>query len=97
MKNIEVARLFDLMADILEIKGENPFRIRAYRGGEVLCARRGPRGDRGARGAGDGDRFAEDRLRRGRVVSGGKLAAARRLGVRMLDEAAFAALMRRAA
>ncbi len=31
MKNLEVARLFDLMADILEIKGENPFRIRAYR------------------------------------------------------------------
>ena len=31
MKNFEVARLFDLMADILEIKGENPFRIRAYR------------------------------------------------------------------
>jgi DNA polymerase (family 10) len=26
-----VARLFDLMADCLEIKGENPFRIRAYR------------------------------------------------------------------
>ena len=31
MKNFEVARLFDLMADLLEIKGENPFRIRAYR------------------------------------------------------------------
>ncbi len=31
MKNFEVARLFGLMADILEIKGENPFRIRAYR------------------------------------------------------------------
>ena len=31
MKNFEVARLFDLMADILEIRGENPFRIRAYR------------------------------------------------------------------
>jgi DNA polymerase (family 10) len=31
MKNFEVARLFDLMGDILEIKGENPFRIRAYR------------------------------------------------------------------
>ena len=31
MKNFEVARLFDLMADILEIRDENPFRIRAYR------------------------------------------------------------------
>jgi DNA polymerase (family 10) len=31
MKNREVARQFELMADVLEIKGENPFRIRAYR------------------------------------------------------------------
>lgn len=31
MKSFEVARLFDLMADMLELKGENPFRIRAYR------------------------------------------------------------------
>jgi DNA polymerase (family 10) len=31
MRNFEVARLFDLMADLLELKGENPFRIRAYR------------------------------------------------------------------
>ena len=31
MKNFEVARLFDLMADLLEIKNENLFRIRAYR------------------------------------------------------------------
>jgi DNA polymerase (family 10) len=29
--NFAVARLFDRMADVLEIKGENPFRIRAYR------------------------------------------------------------------
>lgn len=30
MKNLEVARLFDLMADLLEIKDENPFaRLRA--------------------------------------------------------------------
>jgi len=29
MKNFEVARQFDLMADLLEIRGENPFRIRA--------------------------------------------------------------------
>ena len=31
MKNVEIARLFDLMADLLEIRGDNPFRIRAYR------------------------------------------------------------------
>src|SRR5438093_7706097 len=31
MKNAEVARLFDLIADLLEIRGDNPFRIRAYR------------------------------------------------------------------
>lgn len=31
MKNFEIARQFDLMADLLEIRGENPFRIRAYR------------------------------------------------------------------
>jgi DNA polymerase (family 10) len=31
MKNFEVARLFDLMADVLELQGANPFRIRAYR------------------------------------------------------------------
>ena len=31
MKNVEVARLFELMADLLEIRGDNPFRIRAYR------------------------------------------------------------------
>ena len=29
MKNFELARLFDLMGDVLEIKGDNPFRIRA--------------------------------------------------------------------
>ena len=31
MKNLEIARDFDLIADLLELKGENPFRIRAYR------------------------------------------------------------------
>lgn len=29
--NVEVARVFDEIADLLEIKGDNPFRIRAYR------------------------------------------------------------------
>ncbi|MBI4823973.1 MAG: DNA polymerase/3'-5' exonuclease PolX [Nitrospirae bacterium] len=31
MKNQDVARIFNSIADLLEIKGENPFRIRAYR------------------------------------------------------------------
>ncbi len=31
MQNIDVARLFDEYADILEIQGANPFRVRAYR------------------------------------------------------------------
>lgn len=31
MKNKEIASIFNDIADILEIKGENPFRIRAYR------------------------------------------------------------------
>jgi DNA polymerase (family X) len=31
MKNVEIAALFSEIADFLEIKGENPFRVRAYR------------------------------------------------------------------
>lgn len=31
MQNPDIARLFEEVADLLEIKGENPFRIRAYR------------------------------------------------------------------
>jgi DNA polymerase (family X) len=31
MKNREIARMFDQIADILEIREENPFKIRAYR------------------------------------------------------------------
>ncbi|MEM7827941.1 MAG: DNA polymerase/3'-5' exonuclease PolX [Candidatus Aenigmatarchaeota archaeon] len=31
MKNLEIARIFNDVADLLEIKDENPFRIRAYR------------------------------------------------------------------
>jgi DNA polymerase (family 10) len=31
MRNAEIARLFDEIADFLEVKEENPFRIRAYR------------------------------------------------------------------
>ena len=31
MTNLEIARIFSEIADILEIKGENPFKVRAYR------------------------------------------------------------------
>lgn len=31
MKNADIASIFTALADLLEIKGENPFRIRAYR------------------------------------------------------------------
>jgi DNA polymerase (family 10) len=31
MKNQEIAKIFDAIADLLELKGENTFRIRAYR------------------------------------------------------------------
>ena len=31
MKNREVAGLFEKMADLLEFKDENPFKVRAYR------------------------------------------------------------------
>ncbi len=33
MRNGEIARVFDEMADILEFQGANPFRVRAYRNG----------------------------------------------------------------
>jgi DNA polymerase (family 10) len=31
MENPEVARILDEIADLLEIQGANPFRVRAYR------------------------------------------------------------------
>src|SRR5438132_13042760 len=31
MQNPDIARLFDEVADLLEIQGANPFRVRAYR------------------------------------------------------------------
>src|SRR5262245_38700136 len=31
MENPEVAQVFEEVADLLEIRGENPFRVRAYR------------------------------------------------------------------
>ncbi|PYS07776.1 MAG: hypothetical protein DMG17_30160, partial [Acidobacteria bacterium] len=31
MRNLEIASVFNQIADLLEIQGANPFRIRAYR------------------------------------------------------------------
>ena len=31
MENIDYARIFDEIADLLELQGANPFRVRAYR------------------------------------------------------------------
>ena len=33
MENIDIARIFDEIADVLELKNDNPFRIRSYRRG----------------------------------------------------------------
>ena len=33
MRNTDIARVFEHLATMLEIEGENPFRIRAYREG----------------------------------------------------------------
>ncbi len=33
MENIDYGRVFEEIADLLEIQGANPFRIRAYRNG----------------------------------------------------------------
>ena len=31
VQNAEIAAMFDQTADLLEVKGDNPFRVRAYR------------------------------------------------------------------
>jgi len=38
MKNAEIAEIFDRMADILEVLGENPFRVRSYRKASQVIA-----------------------------------------------------------
>ena len=43
MENVAIARLLTEIADLLEIKGENPFKVRAYRNGAATvldCAQR---------------------------------------------------------
>ncbi|UCD24148.1 MAG: DNA polymerase/3'-5' exonuclease PolX [Gemmatimonadota bacterium] len=41
MENIEIARVLQDVADLLEIKGSNPFRIRAYRNAAQVVAEHG--------------------------------------------------------
>ncbi|MFQ5464717.1 MAG: DNA polymerase/3'-5' exonuclease PolX [Thermodesulfobacteriota bacterium] len=36
MENSEIARIFEEIAELLEIKGENPFRVRSYRNAAVV-------------------------------------------------------------
>ena len=36
MENIDIARIFSEIADLLEIKGENPFRVRSYRNAALV-------------------------------------------------------------
>lgn len=38
MNNVEIARVFEEMADLLELRGENAFRVRAYRNGAKTIA-----------------------------------------------------------
>ncbi len=38
MNNTEIARVFDELADLLELRGENAFRVRAYRNGAKTIA-----------------------------------------------------------
>ena len=54
MQNPDIARLFDEVADLLEIQDENPFRVRAYRNA-ARVVRDYPRSDEAA--------LARDRLK----------------------------------
>jgi len=47
MKNSEVSKVFADIADLLELKGENKFKIRAY---QKWCAHRAAAGGGGAAG-----------------------------------------------
>src|SRR5881392_3715800 len=38
MENLAIAKIFSEIADLLEIKSENPFKIRAYRNGADIAA-----------------------------------------------------------
>jgi len=41
IQNSDVAEIFEKVADLLEIEGENQFRVRAYRGAARTSGRRG--------------------------------------------------------
>jgi len=79
MKNDEIARVFLEMADLLEIKGENPFKVRAYRrAAQIIDHLPDPIADRIARGEdlqeipGIGEAIAK---KSAELVATGKLAA----------------------
>lgn len=38
VRNADIAAVFDEIADLLEVQGENPFRIRAYRNAAMPVA-----------------------------------------------------------
>lgn len=38
MENADIAKIFDDIADLLEIKGENPFRVRSYRNAALIIS-----------------------------------------------------------
>jgi len=44
-QNAEIAAALDEIADLLEIQGANPFRVRAYRGAARTVAREGRRAE----------------------------------------------------
>jgi len=56
MENIDIAKIFDEVADLLEIQGANPFRIRAYR---TAARTMEPLGEPAAQLAAPGDGFDE--------------------------------------
>ena len=41
--NQDIAAIFNEVADLLEIEGANPFRVRGYRNAAVIWKRRSPR------------------------------------------------------
>ena len=97
VKSYEVARLFERMADVLELTGQNPFRIRAYRRAAQNLESLSDDLETLVRSC--GGRVSDSVSRKtGYVVvgtdPGEKLTRARTLGVPTIDEDAFLALAR---
>lgn len=87
MQNPDIARLFDEVADLLEIKDENPFRVRAYRNAaRVVRDYPRPLADEVRRGAdlseipGIGEDLAE---KIGAIVTTGELPLHRQLAAKL--------------